>query len=61
MSDVITPRTKAVIPVHLYGHPVDLESLLSLAGAHHITVIEDAAQAHGATYLTQQGRAPRHR
>jgi len=45
------PRTKAATPVRLYGHPVDIEPLLSLADAHHITVIEDAAQAHGAKYL----------
>lgn len=47
---VITVRTKAIIPVHLYGHPVDLDPLLELASRHRVTVIEDACQAHGATY-----------
>jgi perosamine synthetase len=46
----ITPRTKAIIPVHLYGHPADMDSLIELAKARDILVIEDAAEAHGATY-----------
>lgn len=45
----ITPRTKAVIPVHLYGHPAALGELIPLAQRHHLAVVEDAAQAHGAT------------
>ncbi len=45
-----TPRTKAIIPVHLYGHPVDMDPLLALARAHSLAVIEDAAEAHGARY-----------
>jgi dTDP-4-amino-4,6-dideoxygalactose transaminase len=44
----ITPRTKAIIPVHLYGRTVDLKPLRQLAQDHGITIIEDAAQAHGA-------------
>jgi dTDP-4-amino-4,6-dideoxygalactose transaminase len=44
----ITSRTKAVIPVHMYGSPADLDSLLSLARSRSLAVIEDAAQAHGA-------------
>jgi len=46
----ITPRTKAVIPVHLYGHPVSMGPILTLAAQHGLKVIEDAAQAHGARY-----------
>jgi len=46
----ITPRTKAIIPVHLYGHPADLSALVDLAARHHLLLIEDCAQAHGARY-----------
>lgn len=46
----ITARTKAVIPVHLYGHPVDMDPLLEIASRYGLRVLEDAAQAHGARY-----------
>jgi perosamine synthetase len=46
----ITPRTKAIEVVHLYGHPVDMDPVLEVAAAHGIPVIEDAAEAHGAEY-----------
>ena len=46
----ITERTRAVIPVHLYGQPADLDAVLEIADRHNLVVIEDAAQAHGARY-----------
>jgi len=45
---VLSPRTKAVLPIHLYGHPVDMPALLDIARRHGLRVIEDCAQAHGA-------------
>ena len=50
----ITTRTKAIIPVHLYGHPCDMDPINELAGANNMYVIEDACQAHGANYYSQQ-------
>ncbi len=46
----LTGRTRAIVPVHLYGHPVDLDPLLALARSHGLEVVEDAAEAHGARY-----------
>ena len=46
---LITPRTKAIIPVHLYGHPVDMDRLMAIAQKHELAVIEDCAESHGAT------------
>jgi dTDP-4-amino-4,6-dideoxygalactose transaminase len=46
----ITPRTKAIMPIHLYGQPADMDPLVDIARRHDLKVIEDAAQAHGAEY-----------
>jgi dTDP-4-amino-4,6-dideoxygalactose transaminase len=46
----ITPRTRAILPVHLFGHPCDMEALLDITAAYDLIVIEDACQAHGATF-----------
>ena len=46
----ITPRTKAIIPVHLYGHPADMGQIMRIARAHNLKVIEDCAQCHGSTF-----------
>lgn len=46
----ITPRTKGIIVVHLFGHPVDMDPIVSIAARHGLFVLEDAAQAHGAEY-----------
>jgi dTDP-4-amino-4,6-dideoxygalactose transaminase len=54
LDQVLTARTKAIIPVHLYGHPVDMQPVLDFARLHGLRVIEDASQAHGATYKRQR-------
>lgn len=50
----ITPRTKAIMPVHIYGHPVEMDPLLDIAERHGLAMIEDAAEAHGAQYLSRR-------
>ena len=50
LAAAITPRTKAIMPVHLFGNPVDMTELMSIATQHHLTVIEDCAQATGAKW-----------
>lgn len=50
IEEKITTRTKAIIPVHLYGHPCDMDAIMNIARAHDLFIIEDAAEAHGAEY-----------
>ncbi len=50
----LTPRTRAIMPVHIYGHPVDMDPILDLADRHGLAVIEDAAEVHGAEYLSRR-------
>jgi perosamine synthetase len=49
IEPLITERTKAIIPVHLFGHPVDMDALMEIASRHDLLVIEDCAESHGAT------------
>jgi perosamine synthetase len=48
VEGLLTPRTRAIIPVHLFGHPVDMDRLMEIARKHGLVVIEDCAEAHGA-------------
>jgi dTDP-4-amino-4,6-dideoxygalactose transaminase len=50
LEQAITPRTKVIVPVHLYGQPCDLDAIMEIADRHGLKVIEDAAQAHGARW-----------
>lgn len=50
IEEKITPRTKAIIPVHLFGHPCDMDPILEISERYGLAVIEDAAEAHGALY-----------
>jgi dTDP-4-amino-4,6-dideoxygalactose transaminase len=51
IEERITNKTRAILPVHLYGHPADMQPLMDIAQKHHLFVIEDACQAHGAEYM----------
>ncbi len=52
---VVGPRTRAIMPVHIYGHPVDMDPVMAIAEQHGLAIIEDAAEAHGAEYLSRRG------
>ncbi len=54
VAAAITPKTKAIIPVHLFGQPVDMTALMAIAKSHNLAVIEDCAQATGATWDNQK-------
>jgi len=50
VEERVTPKTRAIMPVHLYGQPADMDAVMEVAGRHNLAVIEDACQAHGARY-----------
>lgn len=54
LKKAITPRTKVILPVHIYGHPADMEPIVALAERHGLPVVSDACEAHGALYKGRQ-------
>lgn len=54
IEEKITPRTKAIIPVHLYGLPAEMDGVMTIARKHGLTVVEDCAQSHGADYKARR-------
>lgn len=54
LEEKITPKTKCILPVHLYGQCVDMDPLIGLANKHHLYIVEDCAQAHGAEYKNRK-------
>jgi dTDP-4-amino-4,6-dideoxygalactose transaminase len=54
IAAAVTPRTRAIIPVHFGGHPADMDAILEIARRHNLVVIEDAAHAHGGEYKRQR-------
>lgn len=57
VASAVTSRTRAIMPVHIYGHPVDMDPLLDLAARHGLAIVEDAAEAHGCEYRSQRSGA----
>lgn len=58
VAQAVTARTRAILPVHIYGHPVDMDPIQELAARRGIAVVEDAAEAHGAEYLSGRADGP---
>ncbi len=56
VAERIGERTRAIMPVHIYGHPVDMDPLVEIAARHRLALVEDAAEAHGAEYLSGRER-----
>ncbi len=54
IEEKITARTRAIIPIHTYGHPADMDRLREIADKHNLAIVEDAAEAHGAEYKGQR-------
>ena len=54
----ITARTRAIMAVHIYGHPVDMDPLVDIARRHRLAIVEDAAEAHGAEYMSSEASGP---
>ena len=54
VEQAITPRTRAIMPIHIYGYPADMTALQEIADRHQLTIIEDACQAHGASFQGRQ-------
>lgn len=54
VKSLLSPRTKAIVPVHLYGHPADMDALREISEARGIAIVEDAAEAHGAEYKAKR-------
>ena len=54
IEEQITPRTKAIMPVHIFGNPCNMNVIQQIASKHNLFIIEDAAEAHGAEYQTQR-------
>ena len=55
IESAITDKTKAIMPVHLYGQSCDMDPIMKIAAEHHLFIVEDCAQAHGATYTSADG------